>query len=90
MNQGDDTKTEELTIFVERLTHFMNLGTVYKDLLTGKYIPTVGERDNSIHAPKTTIILILYGYFYSLIEDSSDGLNAFRIWREQSVSASAP
>jgi hypothetical protein len=27
-------------------------------------------------------MFILYAYFYSLIEDSSDGLNAFRIWRE--------
>jgi hypothetical protein len=27
-------------------------------------------------------MLVLYAYFYSLVEDSPDGLNAFRVWRE--------
>jgi hypothetical protein len=52
-------------------------------MLTEKYLPSVGERDWSIFDPRTTMMLILYAYFYSLIEDSSDGLNGFRIWREQ-------
>jgi hypothetical protein len=82
LDQPDDKKTEELIIFVERLAHFMNLWTIYDDLLTEQYVPTIGESDHSIHGPRTTIMFILYAYFYSLIEDSSDGLNAFRIWRE--------
>jgi hypothetical protein len=73
--------TEELVIFVERLTHFMNLWTVYTDSLTDKYLPTVGARDFSMHDPRTTLMFMLYAYFYSLIEESNDGLNAFRIWR---------
>lgn len=73
---------EELRIFVERLAHFNNLWTVYSDMLTGKYIPSIGDRDWSIYDPRTTMMLILYAYFYSLIDDSSDGLNGFRIWRE--------
>jgi hypothetical protein len=44
-----DNKIEELVIFVERLTHFINLWTVYTDSLTDKYVPTVGARDFSIH-----------------------------------------
>ena len=28
------------------------------------------------------MMLIIYAYFYSLVEDSADGVNAFRIWRE--------
>ncbi len=74
--------TEELTIFVERLRHFMNLWTIYNDLLTGKYIPSVVvDGYDSPFNPQITMMLVLYAYFYSLIEDSNDGLNAFRIWR---------
>ena len=31
---------------------------------------------------KPPLMFILYAYFYSPIEDSDDGLNGFRIWRE--------
>lgn len=34
---------EELRIFVERFLHFMNLWTIYKDMLTGHYKPSYGE-----------------------------------------------
>jgi hypothetical protein len=74
--------TEELRIFVERLTHFMSLWTVYHDMLTGLYVPSVGERGASFSNPSITMMLMLYAYFYSLVEDSDDGLNAFRICRE--------
>lgn len=74
---------EELRIFVERLLHFMNLWTFYNDLLSGKYVPSLrGDEEWSITNPGTTMMFILYAYFYSLIEDSDDGLNCFRIWRE--------
>ncbi len=80
---------EELTIFVERYMHFRNLWTIYKDLLTGQYVPSVNSEDDpnesayqAFTKPKTTMMLTLYAYFYSLIEDSSDAINAFRIWRE--------
>jgi hypothetical protein len=74
---------EEFTIFVERLTHFMNLWTVYTDSLTERYVPTVGIRDFSYHDPRTTLMFMLYAYFYSLVDESPNGLNAFKIWREQ-------
>ncbi|HEV8412069.1 MAG TPA: hypothetical protein VGQ49_00650 [Bryobacteraceae bacterium] len=74
--------TEELTIFIERTMHLLNLWTVYNDMLSQQYIPSMGSRDHTMYDPRTTMMLILYAYFYSLIEDSDDGLNAFRIWRE--------
>jgi hypothetical protein len=83
---GQPTKIgdrEELFIFVERLTQFINLWTVYTDLLTGKYTPSLnlfGEECPT--GMQSTLMFILYAYFFSLMEDSSDGLNAFRIWRE--------
>src|ERR1039458_8675223 len=82
MNKQATNSKEELIIFVERLTHFMNLWTIYDDSLTGRYVPTVGDNDHSIHDPRTSLMLVIYAYFYSLVEDSNDGLNAFRVWRE--------
>src|ERR1017187_7213628 len=76
------TDSEELMIFVERLRHFMNLWTIYTDMLTKHYVPSVGAGEESVFNPSATVMLVLYAYFYSLIEDSSDGLNAFRIWRK--------
>lgn len=80
---------EELTIFVERYAHFLNLWTIYTDLLLERYIPSVGRENDpqrSAYAaffdPTSTMMLVLYAYFYSLVEDSIDGINAFRIWRE--------
>jgi hypothetical protein len=80
--------SEELTIFVERLRHFLNLYTVYHDMLTKRYVPTVGgdivnePTYGSYFHPSISVMLVLYAYFYSLIEDSPDGLNAIRLWRE--------
>jgi hypothetical protein len=74
--------TEELVLFVERTPHFLNLWTIYNDLLSRKYVPSMGAEAESIHDPKGTMMLVLYAYFYSLVEDSNDGLNAFRLWRE--------
>jgi hypothetical protein len=82
VNQPTAKNTEELTIFVEREMHFLNLWTVYTDMLADKYIPTLGVRDHSLHDPRTTMMLVIYAYFYSLVEDSNDGVNAFRVWRE--------
>src|ERR1017187_9513204 len=93
MNTTDTADSEELVIFVERLRHFMNLWTIYSDLLTGRYIPSVGAGEESAFNPSVTVMLLLYAYLYSLIEDSTDGLNAFRIWRshfpeeEQAIAA---
>jgi hypothetical protein len=73
---------EELRIFVERQMHFINIWTFYNDLLSKKYVPSVNAAEEwSITAPGTTMMFLLYAYFYSLIEDSGDGLNGFRVWR---------
>ncbi len=61
----------------------------YSDLLTGRYVPSVGNRkldevevDWTLPAEMVpTMMFVLYAFFYSIIEDSEDGLNAFRIWR---------
>jgi hypothetical protein len=73
---------EELGIFVERLTHFMNIWTVYKDLLSGHYVPSVGTLDWSPTDARLTAMLVVYAYFYSLIETDEQGVNGFRIMRE--------
>ncbi len=93
MTTATATKTErpeELRIFVERLTHFMNLWTIYKDLISGHYVPSVGKvmsrsdenADGQEWPVNITMMFVLYAYFYSLVEDSDDGLNGFRVWRE--------
>jgi hypothetical protein len=83
-------RPEELRIFVERFMHFMNLWTIYKDILTGHYLPSVGtvqkSSDDNADAKdwpvNISVMFILYAYFYSLVGDSDDGLNGFRIWRK--------
>jgi hypothetical protein len=77
---------EEMAIFAERYFHFMNLWTIYKDMLSGRYVPSHIDEEWS---PQMTTMLLLYAYFYSLIEDSRDGLNGFRIWREHFPSEEA-
>jgi hypothetical protein len=75
-----ENKREELGIFVERHIQFMNLWTVYNDLLSGRYVPSLDNEDWPV---KITMMLMLYGYFYSLVEDFEEGMNAFRVLREK-------
>jgi len=79
-------KPEEMGIFAERYMNFLNLWTIYNDMLSGRYVPSLNDDE---WPPHITTMLMLYGYFYSLIEDSEDGLNGFRIWREQFPSEEA-
>jgi len=81
---------EEHYLFIKRVMQFQNIRTVYTDLLTGRYIPSCGaeqieeiqEADSTITAEMVpTMMFVLYSFFYSLIEDSDDGHDAFRIWR---------
>jgi hypothetical protein len=81
---------EEYYLFVKRYMQFHNLWTVYFDLVSGRYVPSlpakatreVPEADwETTTDMQTTLMFLLYAFFYSLIEDSDDGLNAFRIWR---------
>jgi hypothetical protein len=76
---------EEFRIFVERFMHFVNLWTVYDDFLSKHYVPTVGRPDDkgSITDMRATLMFVLYAFFYSLIEDSDEALNGFRVWRER-------
>jgi hypothetical protein len=75
---------EELRIFAERYMHFCNLWTVYTDLLSKKYEPSINSSstDGTPTEVHFTIMFMLYGFFYSLVEDSDEGLNGFRLWRE--------
>lgn len=75
---------EEFGMFMVRFMHFMNLWTIYTDLLQKKYVPSA-DHDAAPGDPPTgmwaTLMFILYAFFYSLIEDSDEGLNGFRVWR---------
>jgi hypothetical protein len=75
---------EELVIFVERFMHFMNVWTVYRDTLSGHYVPTVGPPSENAPFPNMvdTIMFLLYSSFYSLIEEDQNSVNAFRVWRQ--------
>jgi hypothetical protein len=80
---------EEYWLFVRRCAQFHNIWTIYNDLLTGKYKPSTGFKEiedvesNAVLPAEMvpTVMFWLYSFFYSLIEDSDDGLDAFRIWR---------
>lgn len=82
--------SEALYIFAQRYAHFSNLHTIYRDLLTGHYNPSVVANPNPNPDPKVwdgtdaraTMMLVLYAYFYSMIEDDEQSQNGFRIWRE--------
>jgi len=77
-----DANHEEFGIFVERFMDFMNLWTVYADLLKGHYVPSIPrEKEWSRTDIQTTLMFNLCAFFYSLVEDSEDAINAFRIWR---------
>jgi hypothetical protein len=84
---------ETFGIFVDRFMNFMNIWTIYSDLLSGHYVPSVGK---ALRTPQEvedttarqwpvnfTMMFLLYGYFYSLVEDSEDAVNGFRLWRER-------
>jgi hypothetical protein len=46
---------EEFGIFAERSMHFMNLWTIYNDLLSSHYIPSVGAPGPDEEWSKTDI-----------------------------------
>jgi hypothetical protein len=73
---------EELHILVERLRHFLNLRTIYRDMLAGRYQPVGCDSGPEEFSPQITMLLVLYAYFYSLIEDSEDAINGFRVLRK--------
>ena len=76
-------RPEELEIFVEHLMDFMNLWTVYTDHLSGKYVPRADFGGKpSRTGMYVTLMFQLYACLYTLVDDSKEGLNAFRIWRE--------
>jgi len=80
---------EEFYLFVSRCTQFHHIWTIYSDLLSGRYIPSTGDQQSRdiktsrafLAEMQPTVMFLLYAFFFSLIEDSEDGLNAFRIWR---------
>jgi hypothetical protein len=79
MGTTSEPDQEEFGIFALRLFHFMNLWTIYTDLLKQKYLPSL---DNDDYPVRMTMMFIVYAYFYSLVEDSSDGVNGFRVCRQ--------
>lgn len=75
---------EELRIFAERYVHFSNLHTVYRDLLSGHYKPSLQletKPEDWVTDVSATMMFMLYSYFYSMVEDREDAIDGFRIWR---------
>jgi hypothetical protein len=80
----DPAPREELALFAERFMHFMNVWTVYSDMLTGHYVPTIaspGEGWAPFPNTGATMMFLLYATFYSLIDGDPKSVNAFRVWR---------
>ena len=84
-----DEVDEELHLFVVRYLQFHNIWTLYRDFISGHYVPTVPgyqptDESADWHTPaesKFTLMFLLYSFFYSLIDEDSRGTNAFRVWR---------
>jgi hypothetical protein len=83
---------EEHFLLVKRIAQFHNIWTVYFDFLSGRYVPSVGgkqvEEITEVDTTLTTgmgptLMFLLHAFFYSLIEDSDEGLDAFRIWHRK-------
>jgi hypothetical protein len=82
--------SEELYMFAERYAHFSNIHTIYRDLLSGHYKPSVNVSGNpqepptkfEITAVSATVMFMLYSYFYSMVENDPQAVNGFRIWRQ--------
>jgi hypothetical protein len=71
-------RPEELSIYAERHLDFLNIWTIYADLLKGAYKPSLNDEERPV---AITMMFVVYAYFYSLVEDSDEGLNGFRVWR---------
>jgi hypothetical protein len=54
---------------------------VYNDLLSGHYKPTLNLPSEELTDVGATMMLVLYAYFYSLVDDDNQSVNGFRIWR---------
>jgi hypothetical protein len=84
MPSKGQTKPGESVIFAQRLMHFANLWTAYRDLLSGRYSPSIPWSEHDPYPNiQHTLMFVLYGWFYSLVEDADGAVNAFRVWRER-------
>ena len=76
-------------MFAERYAHFSNVHTIYRDLISGHYQPSVNmnsdprvpSTDFHMQDVRTTAMFVLYAYFYSMVEEDTQGVNGFRVWR---------
>ncbi len=65
--------SEEAYLFAERYAHFSNVHTIYRDLTSGHYQPSVNmnsdprdpSADFTMQDVHTTMMFVLYAYFYS-------------------------
>jgi hypothetical protein len=73
---------EEYHILVKRYLHFENLWDLYNDFLSGRYIPSVNTHSSNVDVPEMadTLLIVLYSWFYSLVDDEPRGVDAFRAW----------
>jgi hypothetical protein len=80
---------EEYHLFIVRYMQFHNIWTLYRDFISGRYVPSVAgyappEDEADWRTPAEfgfTLMFVLYSFFYSLIDDDRSSTNAFRIWR---------
>jgi hypothetical protein len=86
---GEDEVDEEYRLFVIRYMQFRNIWTLYWDYVSGRYLPSSPGYESGIsdwRSPaefRITLMFILYSFFYSLVDEDSRAVNAFRIWRRK-------
>jgi hypothetical protein len=88
-NRRSGETEEEHRLFIVRYMQFHNIWTLYRDFISGHYVPSVSGYVNKEDKAdwrlpagfQYTLMFVLYSFFYSLIDDDSSSTNAFRIWR---------
>lgn len=76
----NDNSIEELDLLIERIEMLTQLLRVYEIVLA---LPK--EQDTSVlpSSMRSTMYTVILSYFYSVIDDHPQGINCFRIWKEQ-------
>ena len=77
---------EELSIYVERMIRMLHLITIYEDVLRK---PKTADSFEAQVDPASTMMAVVYSFYYSLIETSSDGVSFFRVWRRRAPTFAA-
>src|SRR5260370_656377 len=53
----------------------------FRGAASSNSVPRVPSADFTMQDMRTTMMFVLYAYFYSMVEDDPQGVNGFRVWR---------